>query len=333
MTSVRLLVEEPSQTAGARRQARKMALDLGFGEVEVEKVAIVVTETATNLLKHGGGGEIFLQIGRGAIPFLEVVALDRGPGFADLSTCSRDGYSTTGTAGHGLGSIDRNSDFSDLYSLPGRGTVLVARFAGGIEGYNGSTTQPSRLAALQTNKPGEDVCGDAWASWNEPGRQIIIVADGLGHGPEAELAARTAVDLLEENAGNAPKALLEIVHLGLRHTRGAAVAIAELDEESRTIRFAGLCTIAASICEGSSFARHLVSLTGTAGMESRTSMREFQYPWPEGSVFIMQSDGLTTRWELDQYPGLLQRDAGLICGVLLRDFSRGNDDATVVAVK
>jgi hypothetical protein len=68
-------------------------------------------------------------------------------------------------------------------------------------------------------------------------------------------------------------------------------------------------------------------------MESRTTMREFEYPWPEGSALIMHSDGLTARWEFNQYPGLLQRDAGLICGVLLRDFSRGNDDATVVAVK
>jgi anti-sigma regulatory factor (Ser/Thr protein kinase) len=334
MTSVRMLIEEPSQTAGARREARRLAMELGFGEVNAEKVAIVVTEAATNLLKHGSGGEIFLQISAGATPLLEVLAMDRGQGFADLSACSRDGYSTAGTPGNGLGSIERNSDFSDLYSLPGRGTVLIARFSGS----DGSAaqklaTQPSRLAALQTAKPGEDVCGDAWAAWEEPGRQVIIVADGLGHGPEAELAARTAVALLDENADNTPKDLLEIVHHGLRHTRGAAVAVAELNQENRTIRFAGLGNIAATVCESDALSRHLVSLNGTAGMESRTTMREFEYPWPEGSALIMHSDGLTARWEFNQYPGLLQRDAGLICGVLLRDFSRGNDDATVVAVK
>ncbi|MEP6962922.1 MAG: serine/threonine protein kinase, partial [Acidobacteriota bacterium] len=60
-----------------------MALDLGFGEVGAEKVALVVTEAATNLLKHGGGGEIFLQTSRGTPPMLEVLAMDRGPGFAD----------------------------------------------------------------------------------------------------------------------------------------------------------------------------------------------------------------------------------------------------------
>jgi hypothetical protein len=68
-------------------------------------------------------------------------------------------------------------------------------------------------------------------------------------------------------------------------------------------------------------------------MESRTSMREFSYPWPEGSTLILHSDGLTARWDLEQYPRLLRRDAGLVCGVLLRDFSRGNDDSTVVTVK
>ncbi|MEP6961487.1 MAG: serine/threonine protein kinase, partial [Acidobacteriota bacterium] len=79
--------------------------------------------------------------------------------------------------------------------------------------------------------------------------------------------------------------------------------------------------------------RHMVSLNGTAGMEFRTSFREFRYPWPAGAALVMHSDGLTARWEFEQYPGLLQRDAVLICGVLWRDFSRKNDDATVVVVK
>jgi hypothetical protein len=277
---------------------------------------------------------MFLQASRGNPALLEVLAFDRGPGFADFNACRRDGYSTSGTSGSGLGSIERNSDFSDVYSIPDRGTVLVVRFSpDDAARAREMASNPAHLMGLQTNKPGEEVCGDAWASWEEPGRQVIMVADGLGHGPEAELAARTAVDMLKDNAENSPKGLLEIVHSGLRHTRGAAVAVAELDRENRTILFAGLGNISARICESQAESRHLVSLTGTAGMESRTSMREFSYPWPEGSTLILHSDGLTARWDLEQYPRLLRRDAGLVCGVLLRDFSRGNDDSTVVTVK
>jgi len=334
MATVRMLVEDSSQTAGARREARKLAVDLGFGEVAAERVAIVVTEAATNLIKHGGGGVIYLQPTIGSPPLLEVLALDRGPGFTDFNASRRDGHSTSGTPGNGLGSIERNSNFSDVYSVPGRGTVLLARFSDNGHNRNGNLhDQPADVAGLQSNKPGEDVCGDAWAFWKGRGRQVVIVADGLGHGPEANVAARAAVEFLDDNTGATPKELLEIVHRGIRHTRGAAVAVAELDEEQRTIVFAGLGNIAGRICESDSSSRHLVSLNGTAGMESRTMFREFRYPWPEDATLIMHSDGLTSRWELNEYPGLLRRDAGVICGVLLREFSRGNDDATVVAVK
>lgn len=333
MLPIRIHVEDPSQSGEARRQARKLAAELGFNDVQTEQVALVVTEAATNLLKHAGRGEIFLQAGLGDPAPLELLALDQGPGIQDVRASWRDGFSTSGTFGVGLGAVERNSSFCDLYSVPGHGTALLARFLATEADRPAPAALPARLGALQAAKPGQQVCGDAWSSRQENGRQVVVVADGLGHGPEANLAACTAVGLLDQNVSASPRDLLEIIHLGLRHTRGAAVAIAELDWERRIVVFAGLGNIGARICEGDSQARHLVSLNGTAGMENRTSMREFQYPWPEGAMLILHSDGLTGRWELNQYPALMRRDAGLICGVLFRDFSRHTDDATVVAVK
>jgi hypothetical protein len=47
----------------------------------------------------------------------------------------------------------------------------------------------------------------------------------------------------------------------------------------------------------------------------------------------MHSDGLSSRWTLESYPGLKQRDSTLIAAVLYRDFGRSRDDATVLVVK
>ena len=57
-----------------------------------------------------------------------MVTIDAGPGFSDTDAALRDGHSTSGTLGIGLGAINRLADFCDLYSVPGHGTALVARF-------------------------------------------------------------------------------------------------------------------------------------------------------------------------------------------------------------
>ena len=83
--------------AGAASKRRNAA---GFGATEAGKVAIVATELATNLIKHGGGGEILVatyeEPGSSGI---ELIALDRGRGIADLAGCLADGYSSAGTLG------------------------------------------------------------------------------------------------------------------------------------------------------------------------------------------------------------------------------------------
>ena len=62
-------------------------------------------------------------------------------------------------------------------------------------------------------------------------------------------------------------------------------------------------------------------------------IQSFGYPMERGTVAVLHSDGLTSSWSLDAYPGLLTRDPALIAGVLYRDFVRGRDDVTVVVAK
>jgi anti-sigma regulatory factor (Ser/Thr protein kinase) len=332
-TALRISIEESSKTAEARRTAREMALELGMGEVGAERVAIVTTEACTNLLKHASGGHLLLQAateGSDAMPLLELLAVDQGPGMGNLDRCLEDGFSTGPSPGQGLGAIRRMSKQWDIYTLPGKGTVVLARW---WRTDNGNQHIPERrVGAVNVSKPGEEVCGDSWGCARNDRDLVILVADGLGHGMEAKLASAEAVRQLHESPELPPKALLTRVHQALRSTRGAAVAVARIDFIRGKLTYAGVGNISARIYAGSQARQNLVSLNGTAGHQC-DRIQEFSYSWPQDGLLVLHSDGLSTATGLESYPGLAARDPVLIAGLLYRDFCRGNDDATVVVAK
>jgi len=335
--SQRIPVHESSQTAEARRIARTAARNAGLDSNFEERVAIVVTEACTNLLKHAGGGELLLnQTGQGAgddSGGLELLALDQGPGMADLNLCLRDGYSTGSSPGQGLGAIARLATSCDMYSLPGRGTAILARWADPRTANQlAPATHGLRFGSVCVNKPGQDICGDSWGVAYTDSVCTILVADGLGHGPEASTASMEAVGVLRQFPAFSPAALLERVHLALRATRGAAVAVAQIDYSRAQLTFAGVGNIAAQIYRPGASVQHLVSVNGTAGLQVH-KLREFVQPWPGDGILILNSDGLSTSAGVDQQSSLVMHDPSLVAGVLYKDFSRRNDDATVVVAK
>ncbi len=332
-TAVSISVDESSKTADVRRTSREMALALGMDESGAEYVAIVATEACTNLLKHASGGEILLQATTeesDAAPFLELLAVDQGPGMNNLDQCLRDGYSTGSSPGQGLGAIQRMSKQSDIYTLPGKGTVVLARWP--LSHNGASPPNRVRIGAVNVSKPGEDVCGDSWGSARDGQDLVILVADGLGHGLDARLASSEAVRQLYENPELQPRPLLMRVHAALRSTRGAAVAVARIDGMRGKLTFAGVGNVSARIYAGSESRQNLVSLNGTAGHQCER-IQEFSYSWPEDGLLVLHSDGLSTGTGLESYPGLAARDPVLIAGLLYRDFCRRRDDATVVVAK
>src|ERR1700761_7095052 len=164
--SVRIAVEEQSQTADARRIARSMAMNMGFDESLGEQVAIVVTEACTNLLKHANCGELLLrntEEDSGGVPALELLVLDQGPGISNLRQCLEDGFSTGGTPGQGLGAIVRLSGETDFYTETGRGSAVLARWRNAaMRRPVASQSKPLPVGAVNVSKPGQEVCGDSW---------------------------------------------------------------------------------------------------------------------------------------------------------------------------
>jgi anti-sigma regulatory factor (Ser/Thr protein kinase) len=327
--TVAVAMTEASQVGEARRAALGLARRLGFDEATSGKLALVVTEAANNLVKHARDGLVLLQpIEAAGAAGVEVLALDKGPGMADLERCLRDGFSTAGSPGTGLGAIVRLAAFTDFYSRP-TGTAVLARL------WSGAPPSPPAadlcIGAVNLPKAGEQVCGDTWAATAHERRRLLLLADGLGHGPLAAEAAQTAARIFHENSHRGPAEILQTAHAALRSTRGAAVAIAEVDLEGEQVRFAGVGNIAGTVLAGN-VSHSMVSYNGTLGYQM-LKLQELVYPFPKGALLVMHSDGLASRWSLDGYPGLLGRDPALAAGVLYRDFQRGRDDVTVLAAR
>jgi anti-sigma regulatory factor (Ser/Thr protein kinase) len=327
---IALPVQDQSQVAAARRETAAVAERFGLRDAHAGRVALVVTELATNLLKHASGGEILAgtyddDTGSG----VEVLALDRGPGMRNLSACIADGYSTAGTAGHGIGAVARQSNFLDIATWPGVGTAVLARFTAAPPSAK-STTPAAGWGAVSIAKPGEEICGDGWSVSNGSAGRSLLVVDGLGHGPEAAEAAVEAVRLFNRFNGHQVGTLLDYIHGGLRATRGAAISIARFDQAARRIVYSGIGNIAGTLAVNGDL-RRMVSMAGTAGYNAR-KIQAFDYPFNSGLV-IMHSDGLLSSWSLEKYPGLATFHPTLIAAILYRDLSRRRDDSTVLVGK
>ncbi len=331
VSSISVPVSGPDQAAEARRTAARLASNLEFDEAETGRVALVVTECASNLWKHAGGGEILLRpLAEETAPGIEVLALDKGPGMRNVAMCFRDGYSTAGSPGTGLGAIQRLSSECRIYTAERQGTALLARIQRGRDSARNGRNR-LETGAVCVPKQGEDVCGDGWAVHQDRDFASLLVVDGLGHGPAAADSARKALASFRDTWQDQPVPILQRLHGALRATRGAAVAVARLDFAARIVRFAGVGNVAGSI-QYDHVSRQMISLPGIAGHDSQ-NVREFTYQWPRGATVLVYSDGLGTHWSLEQYAGLLSEDPSLIAGVLYRDWSRGRDDTTVLALR
>ncbi len=216
-------IADASSVAFARRGAVDAAHEVGLGETDRGRVALVVTEAATNILKHARQGEILVRglpaaepdrfgsyAGASGVAGIELFALDNGPGIADLSAAFSDGHSSTGTPGTGLGAIRRLSDELSVYSQPGSGTAIRALIQTGGQDTGRSDTLD--IGMIGVCYPGETVSGDAWAIDSGTQDLTLLVVDGLGHGIEAHRAAAAAVGILRTSAGRPPAELIERMH-------------------------------------------------------------------------------------------------------------------------
>jgi anti-sigma regulatory factor (Ser/Thr protein kinase) len=317
----RHVIDDPSKVGEARRDALRLAQACSLDDTVGGRAAIVATELANNLLRHGGGGELLLQpISTDGATLIELLAIDRGPGMQDVDSCMHDGYSTGGTSGTGLGAVRRLAAEFDMYSMPELGTVVMARIGHGTAAHFG---------AVSVSMPGEIECGDSWRLARDGELTAAMVVDGLGHGPLAAQAASCSTRAFSDAPFDAPRALIERMHRSLAGTRGAAAACASVNSQG-LLCYAGVGNISASVVMADT-TQGLASHNGTLGVRM-PRLQEFEYRRAPRALIVMHSDGVSARWNLARKHGLMQHHPATIAAVLYRDHGRGRDDATVLVL-
>lgn len=295
---------------------------LGFEKQRRNDIGIVATELSNNLLAHAGKGEVLICPVEAGTGWLDVFAIDKGPGMADVAHAFEDGVSTGGTAGQGLGAIQRLSDEVSVYSAPGSGTVVFCRFE--LPGLAASAP----LGVVSIPVRGEVENGDSYVVIPGAARSLYMVVDGLGHGLAASQAAGEAVKAVRQSSPGPLQEMMTAAHNALKATRGAAMSIAVVDHARLLVTYGGVGNVSALLSNGQ-ITRNMVSRNGTLGVTS-PRFHEYSYPFDPGMMLMMFSDGLQSRCGLSGHPGLLNRPPGLIAGLLYRECKRERDDATVL---
>lgn len=320
------VVSDAGSVGMACRAATAAGEGIALPAPRLADLAIVATELASNLYKHAADGVVLLRAVRAAGDAgVELVATDSGPGMADLALSARDGHSTAGTLGIGLGAIARQSSELDAFSRPGRGTVLTVSVWG-------RQPVPTRWAAGLTRPiAGETVSGDGYAIREVDGRRQVMLCDGLGHGPLAAASSHAMVAAFQDAPADGPAAVLGHAHRAVSHSRGAVAAVVQMDPDGQ-VTCASVGNIAGWVVDATG-RRGMAAQPGIVGDRQRRTIREYRHPLAGDAVVVLHTDGVTDRWDLAEYPGLLRRGPLVVAATLLRDAASRRDDAGVLVAR
>jgi serine/threonine-protein kinase RsbT len=130
LLSNRRPIKSSEDVVGIRQDVRQRAVELGFNLIDQTKIVTAASELARNTVQYGGGGHLTLETveedGRCGI---RLTFEDQGPGIADVDLALRDGYTTGGGLGLGLGGARRLANEFHIVSKPGEGTrVTIVRW-------------------------------------------------------------------------------------------------------------------------------------------------------------------------------------------------------------
>jgi anti-sigma regulatory factor (Ser/Thr protein kinase)/serine/threonine protein phosphatase PrpC len=308
----------------------KIAVAAALPAKRIAELELVVSEIATNLLKHANGGELIVRtLSENGNAGIEIISVDNGPGMSDPARMIEDGVSTTKTLGHGLGSIKRLSDQFQLYSLKGWGTVLLSRIF--------SVALPANPAKawaypIVLNKPGETVCGDGFAWKANPYFFKVILADGLGHGPLAHLAAQRACEAFRKSVFNNPSEIINDIHRYVKDTRGLVATVAVFDLVNKIWKICGVGNISTRLCNALT-AKTYMPYNGIIGVNISARLQPQTIENETGSYLILCSDGISTRWDTSKHPAVFKYDLSILAAVIYKDYARQSDDMSVLVVK
>lgn len=310
----------------AREQVRAVSAELGLSTAQTGELAIVVSELATNQLRHVGKGRIAVRtMDRGGVPGVEIVAADTGLGIHDPTTALAGVPRGSGSLGIGLSSVLRLSHEVDFDVRLGEGTCIWTRtFAERV-------SRRREVAVLSRPIGTDPLSGDDAVFVRDERRLLLAVADGLGHGPEAREASHRAIAILMEH-GHDPLEAFEHAHRDLVSTRGAVMTVVEVDEADGVLGHAAVGNVTAQVVHRDTvrgFGAPALVL-GMPGTQVRKRVRRENATVSARDVVLLFSDGFTTRTRLDPNDTITTAHPLCVAHQLLQRFGRDSDDATIV---
>lgn len=326
-------VQNESAIILLRSRLLSVAQRLGFAELERENMALVASEMVTNQIKYAqqrGQIQIWQQPG----PILDILALDYGPGIANMQQAMIDGFSSSRTLGKGLGSIQRLAHEAAIYTLTG--DRLTAKWTG-----------TAVLARFYLDRSERDAAGDrirvglfcrALSDHRYNGDRIYLQRegklvrwlhlDGLGHGEDAQ---RSTEGLSACLADNSPSAVLQAVDAELRNGRGAVAISGEADGASGRLALLGVGDMHAGLHREERL--HRVSFRpGVLGRE-HGNPASFEEKLTGRSVLFSASDGIRRSWDEASFPGLFHQPPQLIAYLLGNIMGRLSDDQSLCVIE
>lgn len=328
-------IEDRSYLSFVKREIHSLISKTGFESMRAGELDIVVSELLSNLIKHAGSGEIFYRLtneANNSVAF-EIYCIDSGPGNNNITKMMKDGMSSSNTLGHGLGAIDRLSNFFQIYSMSGWGTVAYAKIL--MDEGSKKIIQPKNeihIDTLQVCIPGENVCGDGYHMRKIDNEIQIFVGDGLGHGPNAHEAVQKAVDAFTDCQETDPTDILRFMHQKVKKTRGLVGSIASYNSTRKEWKVCGVGNITTRLYEGIN-SKKVMSHNGIIGLNIPSLMTSHVLSNTDFQHIIMFSDGIRNHWDLNQFPGILKYASPIIAAAIFKDNARKNDDMTLLVGK
>ena len=308
-----------------------------------KNIVLALKELCTNLLKHSGGGEVGIQTPTPSDELdpdfstqkgIEITVRDSGPGIKDVPRAFKDGFSRTNSRGEGLGKVNQAVDGLDISTGP-EGTEITFRVWSRTSGKTDVSSSPPLDFGFATRKhPAMDQNGDAFIIKTWKNKSLVGVIDGVGHGEQAKLASVKACEYIESHYNLDLESILRGTNRACRGTRGVVVGLVKLSwDQSVLVEFAGIGNIECSIITPEE--KHsLISKRGLLG-KSLPSPEIISKKWSDmrNRLMLLQSDGLKSHWEIDDFDATYGESAPKIAHEHLSRLARSDDDATVAVIK
>lgn len=324
-------VADRSYLAILKKEIHSLAHRTGFQGAALAEIDIITAEITSNLVKHARHGELLVRtVSQNGTAGIEFLSIDSGPGISETAIAMKDGVSTKGTLGQGLGAIKRLSDVFQLYSIPAWGSILLSRRF--LKPLSAHAPEPAEVRFINVPKPSESVSGDGIFYYLTPEYLKVISLDGLGHGPDAHAASQKAIDEFRNCPLTNAVDIIRYIHPLIKRTRGAVGSVGIFSFAEKRWNICGVGNISTRIQNGL-VAKNYMPYNGIIGLTMPSTMKENLVDHTAGQLLVMMSDGIRTKLELSKYPGILKYDLSILAAAIYKDHARKTDDMSVVISK